>query len=133
MAKIGNEESGWKTHFTDTHVTCDKCDPELIQKCKSFCCKEMCFWGFKNGYNIGSMSAKFRSTGRGVVNFGNCYKTGAVHAYFTKTGNKVHNKTAYHNQHSVTFSFSYEAGDVLTIEEHHLGVIQLNSLSLSCN
>ena len=129
MVKIGNEESGWKTHFTDTHLTCDKCDSELILKCKRHCCKELCFWGFQHGYNIGWMSAKFRSSGSGVLNFGNCYKTGAVHAYINSLH---HNTTAYANQHSVTLSFTYEAGDVLKIEERQLGVIQLNSLTLTC-
>ena len=128
VVTIGNPESDWKTHFTNTQANCSNCDPDLIQKCKRHCCAKLCFWGFVYGYNIGWVKAKFRSSGSGVLSLGNCHQTGQVHVYLDKL--RLH--SANPDEHAETVKFSYNAGQVLKIEEEQLGVIQINSLTLQC-
>ena len=125
---IGTPESDWKTHLTDTQANCSKCDLELITKCKRHCCAKLCFWGFFYGYNMGWMSAKFRSSGSGTLSLGNCHNTGQVHVYLDNR--RLH--SAHPDQHSETVVFNYNKGQVLKIEEQQTGVIQLNALTLNC-
>ena len=88
-------------------------------------CSANTFYGYRGGDLVGSVSATFKGSGKGILSYGNCYYTG----YVLVSLNSVElGRSSSNSQGLVTFQ--YRNGDVLKIEEFDTAIIKLYSLVL---
>ena len=111
------EKNGWDFDITDSN------DPKFTAECGT-----SAWYGYNYGPVIGSLTAIFVGSGKATLNFGNCYTAGRVTVYLN--GRDIAYAVAYTFEQEVTFDYS--SGDILTIKEHPMAIIKLNSLKLSC-
>ena len=111
------QKSGWI--FDISHSN----DPNYVLTCGT-----STWYGYKYGVNIGSVSATLVGSGTATLKFENCYYNGRVTVDLN--GNDIAYADAYPSEQEVTFKYS--SGDILTIKEHPMAIIKLNSLKLSC-
>ena len=111
------QNSGW--NFDISHSN----DPTYWAECGT-----STWYGYKYGYDIGSVYATLVGSGTATLNFGNCYSGGRVTVYLN--GRDIAYAVAYTFEQEVTFDYS--SGDILTIKEDPMAIIKLNSLKLSC-
>ena len=88
-------------------------------------CATDTFYGYRGGDLVGSVSAIFKGSGKGVLSYGNCYKTGYV--LVSLNGVEVGRSTS-NSQGLLTFQ--YRRGDTLKVEEFDTAIIKLYSLDL---
>ena len=70
----------------------------------------------------------FAGSGKATLNFGNCYHQDRVTVYLNKKD--IGHADAWTFEKEITFDYSN--GDILTLKEHPMAIIKLNSLKLSC-
>ena len=116
------EKNGW---IVDTSNNIPYWQKELNDR---FCNSDS-FYGFKSGYDVGTVTAIFRGHGRAFLNFGNCGKQGYTKVFL----NNLCIGIAGPKTPSKDISFHYSPGSILFIEEHFSGIIKLNYLKLDCN
>ena len=88
-------------------------------------CSSDTFYGYRGGDAVGSVSAIFKGSGKGILSYGNCYETGYV--MVSLNGVEIHRSNS---NSKGQVSFQYRRGDVLKIEEHETAIIKLYSLDL---
>ena len=74
----------------------------------------------------GFVTATFKGSGRGTLDFGNCFTRGFTKVYLN--GTLI--SSAGKNQKSKVVNFKYNKGDVLKINEEKTGIIKINSFKL---
>ena len=88
-------------------------------------CSASSFYGYRGGDLVGSVSAIFKGSGKGILSYGNCYYTG----YVLVSLNGVELGRSSSNSKGVV-TFQYRRGDVLKIEEYNTAIIKLYSFVL---
>ena len=85
------------------------------------------FWAYSVGAPVGFVTATFKGTGNGLLNFGNCFTRGKGMTNVYLNGQRIGSANA--NQNS-EINFKYNKGDILKITEEWVGIIKINSLQL---
>ena len=116
------EENGWKADV-------DYSNGEDWNKAHERDCSSDTFYGYRGGDLVGSVSATFKGSGKGVLSYGNCYKTGVV---VVSLNNVEIGRSSLHKTGNIkgSITFQYRRGDTLKIEEFNTGIIKLYSLDL---
>ena len=113
--------SGW---MVDTDYS-NKEDREQMNVPKKSCGQKGTFYGYKEGMRVGSVSAFFKGSGKGVLKYGNCNSTGYVTV--SMNGLEIDWSTDLNSFDDVGFvSFQYKKDDFLEIKEQKLGIIKLH-------
>ena len=116
ISKAQMEDYGWNVEV-DYHNVGDK------NKENQRNCGVDTFYGYKGGNRVGSVSAAFKGSGKGLLQYGNCYKTGFVVVSLNDIEidrTKANAASGY----SIYVSFQYKRGDVIKIEEQESAIIK---------
>ena len=114
------EKNGWKANV-------DYSNGEDWNKAHERECSTDTFYGYRGGDLVGSVSATFKGSGKGVLSYGNCYKTGFV---VVSLNNVEIGRSSSNSNIKGSITFQYRRGDTLKIEEFNTGIIKLYSLDL---
>ena len=113
--------SGW---MIDTDYS-NKQDWEQMNVQKEMCEQTDTFYGYKEGMRVGSVSAFFKGSGKGILKYGNCNSTGYVTMSLNGLEIDWTTDTNYGDDVGLV-SFQYKRDDFLEIKEQNMGIIKLH-------